>query len=488
MILDVVSEVVRAVQLADVVDIALTAGLLYAFFSWLRGMSHDAAVRILVLVVLFTFVYVLAHFFELYLVERALLGLFIVFVVATVVIFQTELRRLLDRLATWSYTRRSAAGTEGPAVVDVVVEAAEHMARERTGALIALKGREPWEGHLQGGVRLDGCVSQPLLYSLFDPRTAGHDGAVLLDGDRVVRFAAHLPLSTAPPSVSRYGGTRHAAAVGLSEQCDALVVVVSEETGRISIAEEGRLDEVASAEALAARLNRFWRAHHGARDPERAALLRRSRWQTTTLSLLLAGLLWVVFAYSPVTIQRTIEVPVEFRNLPADWELDDVQPDEITVHLAGPEHAFRELDPENLAVSFDASAPVEGRNVFVVDGDNLTLPAEIELTGAEPSELHVSARRLQVVSLPVEVRTEGSLPEPLALDSLRAEPDTVVVLMPAGSVGSDRLATEPVDLRQVEASGTVERALVLPEGWRLPQDRPNEVTVHVTVRRADGAN
>src|SRR5919106_5454924 len=119
-------------------------------------------------------------------------------------------------------------------LVDTLTEATAHMASLKTGALIAIRGREPWASQIHGGIELGGAVSAPLLYSIFNPDTPGHDGAVLIEDDRLTRFAAHLPLAEELPEVSRYGGTRHAAAVGLSQECDALVIVVSEERGTIS--------------------------------------------------------------------------------------------------------------------------------------------------------------------------------------------------------------------------------------------------------------
>lgn len=119
------------------------------------------------------------------------------------------------------------------------MNAASKLGEMRTGALIAVKGAEPWDHHMQGGIELGGAISLPLLFSLFDHRTPGHDGALLIEGNRVTKFAVQLPLAPIPPHVIRYGGTRHAAGLGLAEVCDAFIVVVSEERGTISLAHDG---------------------------------------------------------------------------------------------------------------------------------------------------------------------------------------------------------------------------------------------------------
>src|SRR5699024_10925097 len=124
-------------------------------------------------------------------------------------------------------------------------------------ALIVLKGKEEWDRHITGGVELQGQVSLPLLFSIFDPKTAGHDGALLIENGLITKFGTHLPLSTHLHKISR-GATRHAAALGLSERCDALVIVVSEERGVISVARQGQLIELDASSDLKSHLTEFW--------------------------------------------------------------------------------------------------------------------------------------------------------------------------------------------------------------------------------------
>ena len=114
------------------------------------------------------------------------------------------------------------------------------MAKKRIGALIVLQGNDPLERHINGGTSLDGLVSEPLLESLFDPHSIGHDGAVIINGNRIAKFGCHLPLSI---NTSKYGniGLRHTAALGLAERSDAICVVVSEEKGTISTGLSGNI-------------------------------------------------------------------------------------------------------------------------------------------------------------------------------------------------------------------------------------------------------
>ena len=139
----------------------------------------------------------------------------------------------------------------------MIIEAVQKLAENKIGALLVFKGREPLERHIRGGVSLNGRISYPLLYGLFNTQSPTHDGAVIIEGEWIDRFAVYLPLSQHVKEGSE-AGTRHAAGVGLSEMCDALVIVVSEERGAISVAEHGRLDAPLSPTALKERLDKFY--------------------------------------------------------------------------------------------------------------------------------------------------------------------------------------------------------------------------------------
>ena len=476
-----ISQPLATLRLADAVDVALVAIFLYALLSWLRRSTSQAASRRLAAAALiFGAVYLLANLFELLLVERLLRTLFLVALVAGVVVFQSEIRRLLSRLGAFNPFASSVSPDE--ATIDQLVEAAAYLADAKVGALIALKGQEPWDDLMQGGVSLGGQLSQPLLYSLFDPETAGHDGAVLVEGRRVTRFAVHLPSATDLPDESRFGGTRHAAALGLSEHCDALVIAVSEERGAVSVAQGGRLDELAAADDLKERLASFWQQHHAPAERRWS-----QRWlpklQTASFSLVLALLLWGFFAYSPDTVSRTLSVPVEFRDLPDDWELREVSPEAVQVTLVGPERVFALLDRETLAASFELTTPREGVQRFTVSEEGLGLPAGVRLNSVNPQQVRAETRQLMRAEVSVEVPTFGSLPGSLELTELRAEPQTVTLLIPSEVASRpQRVLTEPLDLREVTRQMTVARPLVLPPRWHLPEDGDSNVEVSVRVR------
>jgi len=219
----------------DLVDIA-TVGVL--LFLAIRFVRRTRGRRALTGLTLLGGVYLLARALDLQLTASLFQGFFAVLVLVFVVVFQEDLRRLFEQLG--SLRRRGSRDRRGVDVSDVIVRAVARLAATRTGALIVLPQREPIESHVEGGIPIDGRLSEPLLLSIFDASSPGHDGAVVLRGAWIERFAVHLPLSVNRAALGP-GGTRHAAALGISERCDAICVVVSEERGTVSVARDGAL-------------------------------------------------------------------------------------------------------------------------------------------------------------------------------------------------------------------------------------------------------
>jgi diadenylate cyclase len=472
---------ISALRATDLIDVLLVAFFLFVLLSWMmRSMSQSAVRGIGVLFAILAGVFLSARFLDLYLIGQVTTVLLFAILLAAIVAFQADLRRMFDRTGTWLFSRRSSPASSGTPTVDLLVNAATKFGEMRTGALIAVKGAEPWDHQMQGGIELGGALSLPLLFSLFDDRTPGHDGALLIEGNTVTKFAVHLPLAPVTANVSRYGGTRHAAALGLAEVCDAFIVVVSEERGTISVAHEGAIMELEGASQLRERLGHFWQRHYGETHRFRGRWLnRRSLW-TAALSLGVSALMWILFAYSPEVVNRSFDVPIEYRNVPANWRIQE-GPNSVRVRLSGPDQAFRLVDPAHLVVTLFLDQPQDGENRLIIDRGHLNLPNQITLDSVDPEVVTVRAWPLTPTLLLVHVPSRGRLPDSLELVSLRADPDSVTVLIPEGSSLS-QLVTEPVALDSVVQTGSIKRALVLPDGVLLPDQRIPEVTVHITVR------
>lgn len=222
------------------IDIGLTALLIYGLFSLIRD---TRAVRLVIGVTLLYGVYVVAQFLGLQLLSQILQAAAVAGLFALVVVFQPELRRALERLGhVGSLGWLLAPGQQGAIehVAAEIAHAASGFAADRHGALIVVERETGLEDTAETGVMMHADLSAELLRTIFMPRSPLHDGAVIVRGDQILSAGAVLPLAEVSPGQERYG-TRHRAAFGITEETDALVVVVSEETGAISLVERGRI-------------------------------------------------------------------------------------------------------------------------------------------------------------------------------------------------------------------------------------------------------
>ena len=228
------------VRLTTLVDIGITAVLIYWLFILIRG---TRAVRLVIGVSVLFVVYAAARLFNLPLLRQILETGAIVGVFALVVVFQPELRRALERIGrvgsmAWLFSPADERGAEH--VAADIARAAAILATEGHGALIVVERETGLEEIAESGVMLHADLSVDLLLTIFMPRTALHDGAVIVRGEQLVAAGALLPLAETTVHSERLG-TRHRAALGIAEQTDAVVVVVSEESGQISLVERARI-------------------------------------------------------------------------------------------------------------------------------------------------------------------------------------------------------------------------------------------------------
>ena len=249
---------------SDVLDILLVAFIVYEVLQFIRGTHavHMALGAFLLVVLYWTSVLL-----NLETVNWLLRTFLPALVFGIIVVFQAEIRKALAHLGKMTFAGAGAKRRQEE-VVDEVVLAATTLASQRTGAIMAVEREIGLRSFIETGITLDAVLTYDLLISVFNPSTPLHDGAVIVQGHRVAAAACFLPL-TVNPELSRTLGSRHRAAIGLTEDTDAVAVVVSEETGTISIVEAGRirrgLDGVSLKRALLVALGL---AAEGAPKPE----------------------------------------------------------------------------------------------------------------------------------------------------------------------------------------------------------------------------
>ncbi len=462
----------------DVADVLVVTVFFYTVITWFRtARSRFVLTGLGVLGAL----YFVARALDMYLTLLLFQAAITVALFALVVIFQEEIRRAFERLGSAQALHLKRARASSSELVEPMVETLASFARHRIGALVVFKGREPLERHLSGGYELEGRFSDPLLNSIFDTSSAGHDGAVIVDQGLIRKFGVHLPLA-----IGRRGevpaGTRHAAGLGLSERSDAFVVIVSEERGTISVARDGRIQVVDPATLrtrLSAFLNEVSPAPHAVSIVRRT--IRNPGAKAVSLALSVAAWLFLFGSHGDM-LARTYSVPVGYRNVPDDWILEEPKPLEAVVTLSGPDRAFQSLKPETLRISLDVSHIRAGQQKLPISEKDLNLPSRISLHGVDPDSITVVAHDTVTRDLPVRAQTTGHLPQGVWLKALRVSPTSVPIVMRRIDSGTiTQVLTEPVDLSNINESATIPRKIDVPKGARLSIAASGSVDVTVEV-------
>ncbi len=262
--------------ITDVVEIIIIAFLCYYMLVWIQNTRAWMLLRGLLVILLFVLVAVIFQMNTIIWITQNMLS---VALVALVVIFQPEMRKALENLgrknifsALFSFDfSKDEGGKFSDKTINELVKACYEMAKVKTGALIVVEDEIVLSEYERTGIVIDGILTSQLLINIFEKNTPLHDGAVIVRGDRVVAATCYLPLSDSL-SLSKDLGTRHRAAVGISEVGDSLTIVVSEETGRVSIAMGGELYRNVDAEFLKNKLTFIQKRE---KEPSKIGTLKR---------------------------------------------------------------------------------------------------------------------------------------------------------------------------------------------------------------------
>jgi diadenylate cyclase len=250
----------------DVVDILVVSLLIYEALKIIRGTR--AVQLVLGTVVLLVLVYA-TQTFPLETVGWLIRNVLTYLVFAAIVLFQADIRRALAHLGRAPVFRIFGKSERTADAIEEVVTATEILAKEKIGAIIVLEREIGLRNYIESGIPVDAVVSYDLLTTIFQPKTMLHDGAVIIAEDRIAAAACFLPLAAAGPHLDRVLGSRHRAAVGLTEETDAVAVVVSEERGEIALARHGHIERPLSAQDLRRQLYRLILQRHRDRPQQK---------------------------------------------------------------------------------------------------------------------------------------------------------------------------------------------------------------------------
>jgi len=369
----------------DFFDILIIAFLIYVITRFLlQTHSIFLVFGVFVLIV----IYGVSLVFDLSLTSFILKSFTGIFLLILVIIFQREIRSFFSLIGFLGIKKQLIPVTENK--LEIITQSIGHLAKEKTGAIIIFPGLEPIEKHLESGYFLNGVISEPLILSIFDDTSPGHDGAMVIKNNKILKFGVHLPLAEHIEKVKGFG-LRHRAALGLSERSDAFIVIISEERGEIRVAEKGRLyrlkDEFELRDKLLDFLNRKF---------PKEKYFKLGNWITKNFIFLIVSFvisfgLFISINPQFATVQRNFVVPIEFKNVPQNLVVDHVVPQEMTLTLQAKKSDFSTLDVSALKVVVDIgllkNISGSGWHSVLISSKNIELPFKLIVIKIESSNI-----------------------------------------------------------------------------------------------------
>lgn len=464
------------IRIQDLADILIMTFLLYQLYSWFR---KTRAMQVLIGLGVVTLIYFVTRFLDLYMTSWILQELGTVLIILIIVVFQAEIRQALYRfslLRNFFGQQEQEQHSHFQQIAETLFRFAEH----RTGALLVFNRSDSLADLMLNGVKLDCEITPQILEAIFADNTPLHDGAVLVREGRIALASCHLPLSL-NPDIPQHFGTRHRAALGLAERTDAIVLVVSEERGEVSLAEAGEFLRVSSPEMLVAALEqRVSPVREKTSMPLRQKLF--SNLLPKTALLLIVTAFWALITSRQGQI-TTVSAPVRLHGVPDGLALVRSAPEEVEVQLK----SFSSLTPApaklDISASVDLSGVREGPATVRIKNSDFSLPSGMAVTTVTPSTVKVVTERKVRKSVPVKVLLKGELSAGVRGHEVVSVPSSVEIEGPAGQVSRiDSVSSEEVDARRLVRDKEYQKNLLLPpKNVLLLNDEP--VVIKIVPRR-----
>jgi len=369
----------------DILDIVIITFIFYRLYLWLR---RKRALRMIIAILALPFFYLVAQWFDLPLTVWGFKNLWAVILFVVIVIFQQEIRTALASITLPSFILgKSEIEKLTSKHLDRIVEAAFKLGEKRIGGLIVLQRRDDLDEFVHGNMRLDSEISEDLLISIFNPLSPLHDGAVIIQGERIQYATALLPVSQSP-TLPKDWGTRHRAGIGITEVSDAECIIISEERGDVLLAHLAKAEKMEKKEDLKNGLTQI------------PSLPKEKQWKKDRLRhlmddlpkklffLLLVCILWV-FVVGIRQGEITYDIPIEYYSIPQSLGMIGDPPREINVRLRGSQRFLSSLNPDQIRVRVDLSRTHVGSNQVSLSESDLNVPSGITVSHFYPRKITV---------------------------------------------------------------------------------------------------
>ncbi len=467
------------VGFADILDIfIITVGLYSIFLLFQKTKTY----LILLGSAIFVILYLTARYFNLILTLQIMQYFAGVSIVVFSIIFQREIRQYFELLGLFGTRQIPHAPllARSPTTAEII-QSCIKMSKTHTGAILVLKGRDSLEHLLEGGVEVDGLISEELILSIFDPHSDGHDGALVIQNNRLAFLGTHLPLSNNFKEIGRHG-TRHAAGLGLSENCDALSIVISEEKGSITLYRNGRAKTLDEYDDLEKELNKFIKETYQEARSKTFFQSVLSNWGLKVAALALSSTLWFFIVFRGGIIQKTFLVPVAFTLPPDDLLVQSYQPKSVEVTLSGrSESSFANIASDSIKLNIQSSNLRDGVNQINLNPNLFKLPKNLELVGLSPNSILLTTNRYQLHTLPLAVKTKGTPSPGFSIKKTIITPETINVLIPGGEKIPKEIYLETIDVTGQKESLVIAGKPLLPVNLKQ-KDNPS-ISVALTIEK-----
>ena len=370
----------------DVVDILFLTVVVYQLYVWFR---ETRALRVIIGLVVLGGIYSIAKLWDLFLTTWVFQILWQVLLILLLILFQSEIRQVLEKVSPMRYLRSRRRGFKKTFAKELSQMLFE-LAAERTGALIVLVRNNNPSEFIHAGQTIMALPDAALIKSIFNRLAPAHDGAIIIHHDRITQMGCILPLSKNEELPEKYG-TRHRAALGLSELTDAVCLVVSEERSEVASVVEGKIVTWKDPEALANNLGELI-GGPAIRVPTVKAFFKGlfiKNWRTKLTALAMVTVAWVILA-SQQEAEITITTPVQLINLPADLMLGQGSTSTVDLSVSGRRSTIRDLRDQDVQVSVDLSGITEGRHLIKLTAKNIFLPFGVKIDQVAPQKIMIN--------------------------------------------------------------------------------------------------
>jgi uncharacterized protein (TIGR00159 family) len=464
------------ITIRDIVDIFINSYILFRIYVLFYG---TALFRSLIGIAILFICQRLSSNIGLIMTSYIIQGIITIALFILVIAFRHEIRGILQTRNIsdifWRLTRRRVDKSKYQDIIDAVFSLSE----KKVGALVVIPGRHSVGPFVSGGVKLESLISQELIETLFMSRGPLHDGAILIEQNRIKRAGVVLPLSLSEKvDLPSFYGMRHRAALSLSEVCDALIIVVSEERGTISIAHGMEIFPIHDKKDLKLILD----SHYGSVE-ERKINRQYLRFSIAAIMcfLIVTGV-WFTFTRGQTTFS-SIKVPIEIIKKSPDIEIVNASPNNVKLTLSGPRVILRSVNVNDINLFVKVKEEKPGTYVYDLTAKNLSLPPGINILKLNPSKITIKLDKIITKILPVQVNWVGKLNPDILIKKCTPIPAKVKLRGPESILSSiSTVYTEPIKVDGIKASGEVISRLQIDPSIKV-EDMGYEVRVRYWVER-----